>query len=871
MTAAHVRIIQCGDEHSEKITTALEEEMAQIKQREEKIPIIVVLEEEIWMREDAIRAISKERDSGVQALKARVTKAQEPLVETLRESGGARDVKQLWIANSIALKATPELIKRLSERDDVRLIEKDHPLHITSSTVAQSNSTWGIKKIDADAVWDLGLNGSGITVAVIDTGVDANHSDLDDLDDDPHTNDPKVIGWKDYVNGNATPYDDHGHGTHVSGIISGTGADGTQTGVAPGTRLLVAKAFDSTGRGNLSDSIAAFGWAVENGADIISYSAGGGNCSNSGAAWENTINTAISAGVTVIAAAGNYAEGIDEIISPACLNKSIAVGATDQNDEIAEFSIRGPVTCNGSTYTKPDVSAPGVSITSTIPGWYGSSYGVLSGTSMATPHVSGTVALMLEADNSLTPQDIREILEETAIDLGTPGKDNTYGSGRIDAYAAVLSIARVVITDYTITPNPANTDPFINATATSSRNITYAEYYITTDPGRHNATPLNATDGRFDETIENLSAAINTTALADGVYQVFMRAENSVGVWSETYQKSLSIDKTPPMITTNPVGYPDGQSAAKRGERITLNISATDNLSDVRNASVNASQLNSSIGEVLLSNNSGFWTNSSVVVNASDGRYNLSLIAYDNAGNLNGTEHLTVLVDNTPPSILNLSLQPVIARVNESVNITAEMSDNTCLNTSNTSLSIEYPDGFTDIPMMTKNGEIYYYNFTNTSVYWRYNVTIRAGDCAGNINERETWFIVARSYASNLSIDTAAEVNASGIVDVALEILTDQGVNGTIEIKKMADLTPAMNRSFELTPLGKYFNVTASRNIRDNLSWIRLNFYYTQAELDASDLDEMTLKISWYNDSLDRWERLTLGSPEWVHGTGIEP
>ncbi|OYT63646.1 hypothetical protein B6U67_02190, partial [Methanosarcinales archaeon ex4484_138] len=651
----NITAIQCEDEHSEKITIVLKEEMAEVGQRDEKIPIIVVLEEHPERREQAIKVICEDRDSGIQALKAQALETQKPLVETLTESGESENVKQLWIANSIALKATPELIQRLSERDDVRLIEPDYSVHIMSPTEIQSANTWGINKINASAVWNLGINGSGITVAVVDTGVDASHTDLDDLDDNSSTSDPKVIDWKDYVNGVETAYDDDGHGTHVSGTISGTGAGGTQTGVAPGTRLLAAKAFDSTGAGYVSDSLDAFGWAVENGADIISYSAGGGNCSNSGVAWENTINNSISAGVTVIAAAGNDGPWSNTISCPACLNKTVAVGATDSEDNIADFSSRGPVIYNGSTYTKPDVSAPGVSVTSTI---VGGGYGLNSGTSMATPHVSGTVALMLQANKSLTPQEIKEILE-TAVDLGTPGKDNTYGSGRIDAYAAVVLAARVVIANYTITPTPTNTDPFINATATSSTNITYAEYYITTDPGKHNATPINATDGSFDdETIENLSAAINITALTDGVYQVFMRAQNSIGIWSDTCQENLSIDTTPPIVGINSLGYPDGQSASKSGDKIVFNISATDNFSGVRNASVNASQINSSLESVVLDNVSGFWINSSVVVNASDGTYHLNVTVCDNAGNLNETEQVSVSVDNTPPSVVNVSVHP---------------------------------------------------------------------------------------------------------------------------------------------------------------------------------------------------------------------
>ena len=141
----------------------------------------------------------------------------------------------------------------------------------------------------------------------MDTGIDATHPDLNDLDDNANTNDPKVVGWIDYVNSQSSPYDDHGHGTHVSGTISGTGANGVQTGVAPGTQLIVAKVFDAYGSGYSSDVILAFEWAVNNNARIISYS--GGSSSHS-SAYTTAINNVVAAGVIPVIAAGNSGSGI---------------------------------------------------------------------------------------------------------------------------------------------------------------------------------------------------------------------------------------------------------------------------------------------------------------------------------------------------------------------------------------------------------------------------------------------------------------------------------------------------------------------------------------------------------------------------------
>jgi serine protease AprX len=267
----------------------------------------------------------------------------------------------------------------------------------------------------------------------VDTGIDATHPDLDDLDDNPSTNDPKVIGWVDYVNNQSSPYDDQGHGTHVSGTISGTGANGIQTGVAPGTKLIVAKVFDAYGSGYLSNCILGFEWAVDNNARIISFS-GGSSVHDS--LFTTTINNVVAAGVIPVIAAGNSGEyGSGTITCPGDEYNSCTVGATDSSDVIAYFSSRGPVTLDGQTYVKPDVCAPGVSVTSTVPG---GGYEAWSGTSMATPHVSGTAALILEKNPTANPSDIKQRLESTALDLGSAGKDNDYGSGRIDAYDAVF-------------------------------------------------------------------------------------------------------------------------------------------------------------------------------------------------------------------------------------------------------------------------------------------------------------------------------------------------------------------------------------------------------------------------------------------------
>jgi serine protease AprX len=418
---------------SSKISASLASKVAETPEAEQ-IPVIIMLPNQ---------KLSFNTANG----KSQIESSQKELIKFLeseKSKDKVQDIKPIKIINAVAAQVTPGVLASLTKRSDVSKVYYDEVVHIIGqpetssedtkvSTAPQSTASnaWGVDKIEAPAVWQQGITGKGVLVAVVDTGIDTTHPDLDDLDDNPSTNDPKVVGWIDYVNSKSSPYDDHGHGTHVSGTISGTGANGIQTGVAPGTKLIAAKVFDSSGYGYSSDIILAFEWAVTNKARIISYS---GGSSAHYSPYTTTINNVVAAGVVPVVAAGNSGPESGTIGCPGDEFNSLTVGATDSSDVIADFSSRGPVTLDGQTYIKPDVSAPGVYVTSTLPG---GGYADWSGTSMATPHVSGTVALMLENTPTMKPSDIKQKLESTTKDLGSTGKDNDYGSGRINALNAV--------------------------------------------------------------------------------------------------------------------------------------------------------------------------------------------------------------------------------------------------------------------------------------------------------------------------------------------------------------------------------------------------------------------------------------------------
>ena len=415
----------------DKISTTLSSKIAEAS-KAEQIPIIILLNNQ---------SIPFRTLKG----KSQIENEQKNLMAFLRNSESDKNVqkvKPIAIVNAVAATVTPDVIVSLAKRPDISKIELDevvsiaedhiHPRKQINQSCIRHSNAWGVDKIGAPEVWQQDITGKGITVAVIDSGIDSTHPDLDD---NPGTNDPKVVGWIDYINGKKSPYDDYGHGTHIAGIISGTGASGVHTGVAPGTKLIGAKAFDQSGSGYQSDVILAFEWAVNKGARIISFSSGKPQHNSS---FTIAINKVVAEGVIPVVAAGNSGPGSNTIYCPGDELNSTTVGATDTSDVICSFSSRDPVDLYGQHYIKPDVSAPGIDITSTVPVWYGTLYDSINGTSVAAPHVAGTVALILEENPTLKPSEIKHILKSTAVHLGSAGKNNDYGSGRINAYEAVF-------------------------------------------------------------------------------------------------------------------------------------------------------------------------------------------------------------------------------------------------------------------------------------------------------------------------------------------------------------------------------------------------------------------------------------------------
>ncbi|HHV46605.1 MAG TPA: S8 family peptidase [Tissierellia bacterium] len=332
--------------------------------------------------------------------------------------------KRLPIIKGIACNLDTETIYRLANNPDIEYISFDLEVYALLDI--------SVPTMEAHFPHDQGYKGKGITVAVIDTGV-APHNDLTK----PYN---RIIGFKDFVNNKTSPYDDNGHGTHVAGIIAGNGysSRGLYTGIAPEANILGIKALNNRGSGSMSDIIEAIEYVIETkdeyNTKILNLSFG--SPSNNSYLKDplcKSVKEAKNAGLIVVAAAGNSGPEAKTIVSPGISPDVITVGAVDDkrtidpsDDEIARFSSRGP-TKEG--LAKPDVVAPGVNINS-LSHTDLSGYISMSGTSMATPLISGSVALMLNKYGSLSPDEVKKKLMESCIDL-KDSKENQ-GSGLVN-------------------------------------------------------------------------------------------------------------------------------------------------------------------------------------------------------------------------------------------------------------------------------------------------------------------------------------------------------------------------------------------------------------------------------------------------------
>ena len=296
-------------------------------------------------------------------------------------------------------------------------------------------------------VWDQGITGKGIGVAVLDTGVYP-HPDLGN----------RIVAFKDYCNGREQPYDDNGHGSHVAGLIAGDGskAGGKFKGTAPDANIIGVKVLDGNGGGSMANVIKGVQWCIENkdkyNIKVINMSLGAGaNQKEKDDLVALAVNKALDAGIVPVIAAGNSGPGRQTVGSPAIAKEVLTVGAYDDkntpghgDDTMAFFSSRGPTTRD--KHIKPDIAAPGVNMVSfRSPGssidranvmHLGDYYVLLSGTSMATPVTAGIVADVIQANPNLSPREVIQIMKDTAEPMADT-QAILQGHGLVDPAKAV--------------------------------------------------------------------------------------------------------------------------------------------------------------------------------------------------------------------------------------------------------------------------------------------------------------------------------------------------------------------------------------------------------------------------------------------------
>jgi len=499
----------------------------------------------------------------ITTLKQKAILTQNPVMtvlQNLEAQGEVDEINNFWISNMIAFRGTAKAIAAMAALEPVELVEFDRPVESIKPIMSDSepplisSHSQGLNVINAPAVWAMGYTGAGRLVSNIDTGVDGTHPALSSRwrGNNGH---PASECWFDPVENSTTPID-HGegdtpHGTHTMGTICGRSATTYDTvGVAIDAQWIAAASVDYGG--STSDLIASFQfiadpddnpYTMDDVPDVVGNSWGWSpfwpgyeHCDDT---FWSVMDGCENAGVVVIFSAGNEGEeGANSLRTPAdrattYLN-AFAVGAIDGHTAgypIAYFSSLGPCICaSGNMNIKPECVAPGVDIYSSVPGGY---EGGWNGTSMASPHISGAVAILRQVNPNLDVDSIKTIIIQSCVNLGPAGEDNTYGHGYLNLYLAV----QLAMT-----------------------NMGFVEGYVR-DAVYNSGLPA---------TVSVVGSSTSTTAGSSGYYILTLPADTTYnirasygGYISETHNVTIVLDDTatqnfyldPPIVGYQPVSY----------------------------------------------------------------------------------------------------------------------------------------------------------------------------------------------------------------------------------------------------------------------------------------------------------------------------
>ena len=412
------------------------------------------------------------REAAFDLLSEHAAKTQRPvieLLEKLRAEKKVRTYESMFLPNAVLVDPVPEHEKAVRQAlEGVASINKvvQNGLWSVDTTPGEGlqaldiaadaagatppkeprGAAWGVRKINADKLHRQGITGKGITIGIIDSGLDSHHPAIE-----KHYRGSKRFSsqqeheynWLDPFNFIGVPYDDSSHATHASGSMVGQTRNYT-IGVAPGARLIAAKGIRGDGMNDTVATLKAgqFMLAPTNtagrnpdprkGADIVNNS-WGNSLDQNDETFRETWKGWIAAGIIPVASAGNEGPNPGTVGSPGGFSEGISVAATNEGDHVTEFSSVGPSKLSPGEMV-PLIGAPGRDIVSSIPG---NGTAPKSGTSMAGPHVAGAVALLLSVDHDASIDEIKRALTKTAVDIDTEGPDPSSGYGRIDVEAAV--------------------------------------------------------------------------------------------------------------------------------------------------------------------------------------------------------------------------------------------------------------------------------------------------------------------------------------------------------------------------------------------------------------------------------------------------
>ncbi len=411
------------------------------------------------------------------------------------------------------------------------------------------NDLWGMAKIQAPSAWDITTGSSDVVVAVIDTGVDYNHEDLaanmwtnvneipgNGIDDDANGYIDDVKGW-DFFNNDNDPFDDHSHGTHVSGTVAGVANNAKGVaGVSWNSKIMALKFLSGSGSGYSSDAAVATRYAADNGAKVINNSWGAYGSPYEDQTLSDALDYAHDTHNVVIANAAGNSYGDVYKATPANNNNVIAVAATNSADSRASFSNYGQ---------RIDVAAPGVYVKSSIPG---NSYANFSGTSMASPHVAGLAALLLSAEPTLNNEEVRQILKSSIDDLGASGWDIYYGAGRINANKTLTRGS--VLKAHIDSPDSSIVFETINIVGSAS-GPNFKSYQLDYGSGQ-NPSSWNVLTTSATPVDNGVLYSLDTTSLSDGTYTLKLTAEDTAGrkFYFRSYLNTKNTPSTPKNLLT---------------------------------------------------------------------------------------------------------------------------------------------------------------------------------------------------------------------------------------------------------------------------------------------------------------------------------